>query len=66
MKKANHAATSNAQYVQKWTILPLDFSEKGGELTPTLKLKRAVVQDKYSELIDEVNKARFGSTHTLT
>ena len=51
LKKANAAATSNAQFVQKWTVLSLDFSEKGGELTPTLKLKRSVVTEKYADVI---------------
>eukprot|EP00981_Chlorochromonas_danica_P012255 scaffold4731_cov175-Ochromonas_danica.AAC.1 len=52
MKAANKKATSNAQIVQKWVWLPEDFCEKHGELTPTLKLKRKVVNDKYAALID--------------
>jgi hypothetical protein len=35
-------------------LLPTDFSEKAGDLTPTLKLKRSVVADKYKDLIDSV------------
>lgn len=54
MKKANKMTTSNAQIVQKWVWLPVDFSEKAGDLTPTLKLKRNVVVDKYSELIESI------------
>ena len=38
--------------VQKWVWLPVDFSEKAGDLTPTLKLKRSVVVAKYADLID--------------
>lgn len=41
--KVNKKATSNAQKVQKWTILQKDFSVAGGELGPTMKLKRPVV-----------------------
>jgi long-chain-fatty-acid--CoA ligase ACSBG len=52
MKAANSKTTSNAQVVQKWSILPTDLSEKAGDLTPTLKLKRSVVTEKYSSLID--------------
>jgi long-chain-fatty-acid--CoA ligase ACSBG len=52
MKAANARTTSNAQIVQKWVWLPVDFSEKAGDLTPTLKLKRSVVAEKYSALAD--------------
>jgi long-chain-fatty-acid--CoA ligase ACSBG len=54
MKQANGKTTSNAQTVQKWRWLPQDFSEKEGELTPTLKLKRKIVTQKYAELIDSI------------
>ncbi len=40
--------------MQKWSLLERDFSEKGGELTPTLKLKRAVVAKKHAALIDSL------------
>eukprot|EP00640_Fibrocapsa_japonica_P000935 CAMPEP_0113933644 /NCGR_PEP_ID=MMETSP1339-20121228/855_1 /TAXON_ID=94617 /ORGANISM="Fibrocapsa japonica" /LENGTH=664 /DNA_ID=CAMNT_0000935029 /DNA_START=61 /DNA_END=2055 /DNA_ORIENTATION=+ /assembly_acc=CAM_ASM_000762 len=54
MAKANADATSRAQEVKKWVILPTDFSEKGSELTPTLKLKRSVATEKYSNLIESM------------
>ena len=56
IKVANSKTTSNAQIVQKYELLPTDFSEKGGELTPTLKLKRNVAADKYKELIESMYK----------
>jgi len=43
---------SNASKIQKFEILPYDFSCRGDELTPTLKLKRKVVEAKYKDLID--------------
>ena len=54
VKAANCKTTSNAQVVQKWAWLPVDFSEKAGDLTPTLKLKRSVVAEKYAALIDSL------------
>eukprot|EP00033_Pygsuia_biforma_P006471 GCRY01007254.1.p1 GENE.GCRY01007254.1~~GCRY01007254.1.p1 ORF type:complete len:240 (-),score=75.75 GCRY01007254.1:268-987(-) len=45
---------SHAQNVQKFRILPYDFSLPGGELTPTMKLKRRVVLQKYQEIIEEM------------
>jgi len=43
---------SNACKIQRFTILPVDFSVVGGELTPTLKLKRSVVEKQYAEAIE--------------
>ncbi|XP_067888550.1 long-chain-fatty-acid--CoA ligase ACSBG2-like isoform X2 [Heterodontus francisci] len=48
----NKNAISNAQKIQKWVILERDFSLVGGELGPTMKLKRAVVTKMYE---DEIN-----------
>ena len=52
MKTANDNTTSAAQKVQKFAWLPVDFSESGGDLTPTLKLKRNEVAKKYAAEID--------------
>lgn len=54
MKRANAKATSRAQYTQKFLVLERDFSIGGGELTPTLKLKRSVVEKMYAEEIEEL------------
>merc|ERR1712129_6224 len=43
---------NNAFKIQKFTILPQNFSEENGELTPTKKLKRKTVETKYAKLID--------------
>jgi long-chain-fatty-acid--CoA ligase ACSBG len=54
MEAANAKTTSNAQIVQKWAWVPQDFSERGGELTPTLKLKRSIVSGKYAHIVDNL------------
>jgi long-chain acyl-CoA synthetase len=42
-------AVSKAEAIRKFRILPKDFTEEGGELTPTLKLKRTVVLKEYAD-----------------
>jgi long-chain-fatty-acid--CoA ligase ACSBG len=54
VKAVNARTTSRAQVIQKWKFLPRDFSERGGTLTPTLKVKRNVVCDMYAQLIDSL------------
>src|SRR5215472_14735918 len=38
--------------IKYFRLLAHDFSEESGELTPTLKVKRRAVQERYRELID--------------
>ena len=38
--------------IKKFSLIATPFSEAGGELTPTLKLKRRVVQEKYHGMIE--------------
>ena len=52
IKDANTRAISNAQKINKYRVLPCDFTEASGELTPTLKLKRNEVAKKYASEID--------------
>ncbi len=51
VKEANEAV-SHAEQVKKWIVVPDDWTPESGELTPSLKLKRRVVLDKYAEDID--------------
>ncbi|XP_066499586.1 long-chain-fatty-acid--CoA ligase ACSBG2 isoform X1 [Hoplias malabaricus] len=52
INRVNEKATSNAQRIQKFTVLQQDFSIPGGELGPTMKLKRPVVMKMYKEPIE--------------
>ncbi|XP_078735490.1 long-chain-fatty-acid--CoA ligase ACSBG2-like isoform X2 [Lampetra fluviatilis] len=52
IERVNRAAISNAQRVQKWALIPHDFTVSGGELGPTMKLRRPVVLRLYQEVVD--------------
>ncbi|KAM9744488.1 long-chain-fatty-acid--CoA ligase ACSBG2-like isoform 1-T2 [Menidia menidia] len=56
IERVNAKSTSNAQKVQKWILLEKDFSIGGGELGPTLKLRRPIVVKMYQEKINEMYK----------
>lgn len=45
---------NNAFKVQKFTVLPTNFSEEAGMLTPTKKLKRKEVEKAYQSMIDKM------------
>jgi len=51
VKSANQVV-SKAEAIRKFRILPVDFTEATGELTPTLKVKRRVVADKFAAEIE--------------
>jgi long-chain acyl-CoA synthetase len=45
---------ARVEQVKKIAILPHDLSQESGELTPTLKVKRAVVADKHQDEIEKL------------
>jgi long-chain acyl-CoA synthetase len=49
-----NTAVSHGEGIKKFRILPVDFTEDTGELTPTLKLKRSVVAKSFSGEIDAI------------
>ena len=40
--------------IKKFVLLPHDFSIEGGELTPTLKLRRKVIYEKFKQKIEDM------------
>ncbi len=54
--RANDRADSRAARVQKLRILPKELSVVDGELSPTLKVKRFHLNEKYSDLIEDMYK----------
>lgn len=53
VKQAN-LAVSHAESIRKFRILPVDFTEDTGELTPTMKVKRKVVAEKFASDIEAI------------
>ncbi|WP_439378274.1 AMP-dependent synthetase/ligase [Amycolatopsis lexingtonensis] len=47
---------SKAEAIKKFTVLANDFTEQGGEITPSLKLKRNVVSKNYANDIEGLYK----------
>jgi long-chain acyl-CoA synthetase len=45
-------AVSKAESIKRFKILPVDFTESNGALTPSLKLKRNVVMKEYAGDVD--------------
>jgi long-chain acyl-CoA synthetase len=45
---------SDYERVKRVYLLPREFSIDKGEMTPTLKIKRNIIDEKYSEAIDEI------------
>ncbi|KAL4836962.1 hypothetical protein H8958_010616 [Nasalis larvatus] len=52
IRRVNMNAAARPYHIQKWAILERDFSISGGELGPTMKLKRLTVLEKYKDIID--------------
>ncbi|ORX03444.1 AMP-dependent synthetase/ligase [Mycolicibacillus trivialis] len=53
VKQAN-LAVSHAESIRKFRILPSDFTEESGELTPTMKVKRKVVAENFADEIEAI------------
>jgi Long-chain acyl-CoA synthetases (AMP-forming) len=42
------------EQIKRFAILPRDFTQEAGEVTPTLKLRRKIVHEHFADTIDEL------------
>jgi long-subunit acyl-CoA synthetase (AMP-forming) len=52
---------ARVQTIKKFAIIPTEFSIEGGELTPTMKVKRKVVNQKYAREIESLYPSEEGA-----
>jgi long-chain acyl-CoA synthetase len=45
---------ARVQQVKRWRLLPVEWTAESEELTPTFKLKRRIIHDKYADVIDSL------------
>jgi len=55
-----NAGKSHEQQIVRFGLLTSDLTIEGGELTPTLKVKRRIIDLKYRALIDELYQEKAG------
>lgn len=52
VESACNARVARYQTIKKIRVLPLEFTVEGGEMTPTMKVKRSVIVERYGAEID--------------
>jgi long-chain acyl-CoA synthetase len=48
---------ARVEHIRRFEVLPRDLSVEAGELTPTLKMKRRVIDKNWAEVIEGVYRA---------
>ena len=51
---AANKSFNQVEQIKRFELLPKEWSIEGGELTPTLKLKRKVIMEKYGEVVKKI------------
>lgn len=62
---AGNAKLARIEQIKRFVLIPDAWESGGEELTPTGKLKRRIIADKYAVVIDDLYASTGGSTQTL-
>lgn len=52
--REGNAELARVERVRRFFVLGRDFSQEAGEMTPTMKMKRKVIEEKYAEVFDRL------------
>jgi long-chain acyl-CoA synthetase len=52
--RAQTAELASFEQIRYVVIVPREFSVEGGELSPAMKIKRRIVEERYTDAIDHV------------
>ncbi len=52
--EAVNATLARVQTIKKFVIIPAEFTPESGELTPTMKMKRRIINEKYAKEIESM------------
>jgi long-chain acyl-CoA synthetase len=58
MLDALNATLAQFERIKRFALLPTEFTMERGELTPTMKVRRAVVEDRWRAVIDQLYASR--------
>ncbi|MDT3445949.1 MULTISPECIES: long-chain fatty acid--CoA ligase [unclassified Pseudofrankia] len=51
---AANTSVSHAEGIKKFAVLPVDFTVESGELTPSLKVRRSAVMDRFADTVTDI------------
>ncbi len=52
--RSKTSSFADYEQIRKFSIIPNDFTIESGEITPTLKVKRKLIESKYKDIIDSM------------